>query len=161
MKINQAGLDLIKKFESLVLHPYKDGVGIWTIGWGHVIHKGEYFGTISFQEAEGLLEKDLQTSEQAVSQLVKVPLNENQFSALVSFTFNLGAQSLSHSTLLKLINTDRFLEATAQFSLWIHAGGKVEQGLVLRRRAEMQLFIAAPPPPPTPGDTSDTLPLNS
>src|SRR6185312_14346538 len=101
--INAAGLALVRAHEGLRLESYQDSVGVWTIGYGHT--KGVQPGqTCSQHQADEWLEQDLIEAENAVSKLVKVPLTDNQFAALVSFTFNLGAGKLAGSTLLKKLN---------------------------------------------------------
>ncbi len=140
MTINQDGVNLIKSFEGLYLDAYLDPVGVWTIGYGHT--EGVYEGmTITEAEAEELLRKDLAEFEAAVSEAVQVSLNDNQFSALVSFTFNLGAGSLFESTLLKLLNQGDFQGAADQFPRWNKAGGQELPGLTRRRKAERALFL--------------------
>ena len=139
--INQKGLDLIKSFEGLRLSSYDDGVGVWTIGYGHTtkIRPGM---TISKQQAELYLKKDIRRFEAAVLRLVKVQLTDNQFSALVAFTFNIGDGAFAHSTLLQLLNQAQYDLAANQFLRWNKAGGKVLEGLTRRREAEKQLFLS-------------------
>ncbi len=139
-KINQKGLDLIKSFEGLRLSSYDDGVGVWTIGYGHTrnIRPGM---TISKEQAELYLQEDLERFEKAVSRLVKVQLTDNQFSALVAFVFNIGDGAFAYSTLLKLLNEARYHAAAQQFLRWDKAQGKVLPGLTRRRGAEMRLFL--------------------
>jgi GH24 family phage-related lysozyme (muramidase) len=96
---------------------------------------------ISKAQAEALLKKDLLRFEQAVRSLVKVPLNSNQFSALVSFTFNVGSGALAQSTLLSLLNQKDYQGAADQFSRWVYGDGRVLPGLVTRRNAERDLFL--------------------
>lgn len=139
MHINEAGLDIIKRSESLRLRAYRDAVGIPTIGYGHT--RTARMGTsITEPEAERLLREDLEDAESAVHCFVTVPLNENQFSALVSLVFNIGAGAFKLSTLRKLLNKGRYDEAAAQFGRWNKAGKKVLRGLVTRRAAEQSLF---------------------
>ena len=142
-QINQSGLDLIRAAEGCVLHPYRDGAGKPTIGIGHLILPHEHFGKISQEQADELLQQDLRNAERSVQQLVTVPLSDNKFAALVSFTFNLGAQNLRNSTLLRDLNAGDYRGAADQFNRWVFAGGAVEQGLVKRRRAERELFLRA------------------
>ncbi|MEG3859764.1 lysozyme, partial [Microcoleus sp. herbarium12] len=113
MTINQDGLNLIKSFEGLYLDAYLDPIGIPTIGYGHTQGVEEGM-TITEAQAEELLRKDLAEFESAVSEAVEVEIDENQFSALVSFSFNLGAGSLFESTLLKLLNQGDFQGAADQ-----------------------------------------------
>lgn len=142
MNINRKGIDLIKNFEGLYLESYKCPAGVWTIGYGHtgkLITAGK---KISTEEAEEVLKQDLKVFEKGVEKLVKVVLTEDQFSALVSFSFNLGLGNLSKSTLLKKINAEDFQGAAEEFPKWKKAGGKVLEGLVRRRAAERELFLS-------------------
>ena len=141
MRINQAGIDLIKQFEGLSLVSYQDSVGVWTIGIGHVgpdAYEGRH---ITQEQADDLLRHDLEHAETAIDSLVLVPLTDNQFAALVSFTFNLGAGALRGSTLLRLLNDGDYNEAASQLLHWNHAGGHVLAGLTRRRQAERELFL--------------------
>src|SRR5690606_9541225 len=110
MKTSQKGIDLIKSFEGWYAAPYKDPIGIPTIGYGFTYYPGTkrkvtmQDGTLTKEQGEQMLREVLVTYENDVLRLVKSPLNQNQFDALVSFTFNLGGGKLSRSTLLKKIN---------------------------------------------------------
>lgn len=135
------GVDIIKTFEGYRSRAYKDAVGVYTIGYGHT--KGVKAGdVITKEKAEIYLREDLKDAENAVNKYVTVPLTQNQFDALVSFTFNLGAGNLKRSTLLKLLNQKQYSEASGQFSRWVYAGGKKLNGLVTRRETEARLFNA-------------------
>lgn len=161
--INQVGLELIKSFEGIEdgdpltvnIDPYLDPVGIWTIGWGHAISvggrflrgrenrkaaRGLYPGGITLEQAEQLLRGDLLDTCRDVAALVKVPLTDNQFAALVSFGFNVGCGNLGRSTLLTKLNGKDYAGAAAQFARWNKAGGRVLAGLTRRRAAEAALF---------------------
>ena len=147
MKTSNPGVDLIKGFEGKRLKAYDDGVGIWTIGFGTIkypnglrVKKGD---TCTESQAEQYLRNDLVVFENAINRLVKVPLNQNQFDALASFTYNLGEGNLSKSTLLKKLNAKDYKGAAAEFPKWNKAGGKVMQGLVNRRAKERKLFEKA------------------
>lgn len=140
MKTNQAGIELIKSFEGFSNKIYLCPAGVPTIGYGHAIKKGETFTTLTTKGAESLLQKDLEFFEARVSELVKTPLTSNQFSALVSFTYNTGAGKLKSSTLLRLLNLKDYEGAAAQFMRWIYAGKTELPGLVRRRKAEQVLF---------------------
>jgi len=151
MKTNEEGLNLIKHFESLRLEAYKDSVGVWTIGWGHtgLSHKdgSVYSGrVITEDKANELLKLDLKWSEEAVTKHVKVTLNPNQFSALVSFTFNLGETNFRKSTLLKKLNLGDYFSTSMEFEKWCNAGGKRLKGLYRRRLSERNLFCSFPNP---------------
>lgn len=143
-RINEAGLALIKEFEGLRLTSYRCPAGVWTVGWGstgpHVVPGM----TITEEEAETLLRDDLRRFEEGVEQLVEVPLNDNQFAALVSFAFNLGLGALSGSTLLRLLNEGDYASVPAQLARWNKAGGKVLAGLSRRREAEGKLWSKEP-----------------
>ncbi len=145
MQTGKAGLELIKSFEGLGLKAYLCPSGVLTIGYGHT---GKVRGnkitlqtTITPEEAETLLKEDLIRFEKAVNSLVKVPLNNNQFDALVSFVFNIGINAFSTSTLLTLLNSGDYKGASQQFKRWIYGNGKkVLEGLEKRRAAEKKLF---------------------
>lgn len=140
-RTNANGLLLIKSFEGLRLQAYRDAVGIWTIGYGTT--RGVRPGMrISEAEAEKFLQADLTRFEQAINEAVAVPINDNQFSALVSFTYNVGSGAFRSSTLLKMLNQRHPLRNTAdQFPRWNRAGGRVLAGLTRRRNAEKALFL--------------------
>ncbi|MBI4800621.1 MAG: lysozyme [Desulfarculus sp.] len=148
--INAAGLELIKRRESWRARRYLCPAGKWTIAWGHVILPGENFQEpISQVQGLALLVKDVEEAGAAVQRLVKVPLTDNQFSALVSFTFNCGAdedhdgkaEGLGDSTLLRLLNAGDYQGAADEFPKWRKGGGKVLPGLVKRRAEERALFL--------------------
>ena len=135
-------MELIKHFESLRLEAYQDSVGVWTIGWGHTgedVTKGKI---ITQAKAEEILKDDLQKFEKAVSDLLEIKLNDNQFSALVSFAFNLGPANLQTSTLLKLLNKNDQFNSAKEFVRWSKAGGVRLKGLVRRRISERNLFCS-------------------
>lgn len=139
--INQAGLSIIKSDENLFLKAYYCPAGVLTIGWGHTA--GVFPGMqITRDQAIAFLESDLASAEAAVARLVKVPLNDNQFSALVSFTFNEGAGNLEGSTLLKLLNRGFYDQVPTQLARWTRSKGVVLDGLVKRRAAEAALWNA-------------------
>ncbi|WP_395490139.1 lysozyme [Cedecea davisae] len=139
----QAGVDLIKSFEGLRLAKYKDAVGKWTIGYGHLIlATEEYNRPLTEQEAENLLRADLGMTERGVCRQVSVALNQNQFDALVAFAFNVGLGNLQNSTLLRLLNQSNYSAAAEEFLRWNKAGGNVLAGLTRRREAERKLFLS-------------------
>lgn len=124
-------------------------MGIKTIGYGHACHvhncriplNGKYNVPLTRATAEALLKEDLRTHENCVKNHVTYSnLNANQFSALTSFTFNLGCGSLKSSTLLQKLNSGDVTGASNEFKRWVRAGGKVLKGLVRRRAAEEKLF---------------------
>lgn len=145
--INAAGLEIVKGFEGLRLNAYPDpGTGgePWTIGYGHTSAAGPpkvYPGlTITRSEAEETLKRDLAKYEKAVANAVTRTPTSDQFSALVSFTFNVGSGNFRSSTLLKKHNAGDFAGAGEEFGRWVYAGGKVLAGLQRRRRAERALY---------------------
>lgn len=141
MKTSDKGKAIIKRHEGLRLQAYKCPAGVVTIGYGHT--RNAFEGQkISERDAEVLLAYDVKTAEDVVNRYVKVELNQNQFDALVSFVFNLGAGNFGKSTLLKVINKNPNDPAiTAQFQRWINAGGKPLPGLVKRRQEEAKLYF--------------------
>ncbi|WP_256660300.1 lysozyme [Pseudomonas sp. RIT623] len=121
---------------------YQDAVGVWTIGYGTT--RGVKAGmSISKEQAERMLLNDVQRFEPEVQRLVTAPLNQNQWDALISFTYNLGSANLESSTLRRLLNVGDYAAAAEQFPRWNKAGGKVLPGLVRRRAAERELFLGA------------------
>lgn len=134
------GLQLIKRYEGLSLKAYLCPAGVWTIGYGHTggVPPGR---VITEQQAEDILKDDLQHAEDEVDELVSVPLTQQQFDALVSFTYNLGGANLANSTLLRKLNNKDYEGAANQFSRWIRAGGRTLEGLVRRRAEERELFL--------------------
>jgi lysozyme len=143
MRINEAGLKILKKFEGCKLKAYKDIVGVLTIGYGHTGSDVTDGKTITKGEAEELLLKDLGRFEKGIHDLLKVAVSENQFSALVVFAYNVGLNALSGSTLLKKLNAGDIIGAADQFLRWNRAGGKEVDGLTNRRHAERDLFLTA------------------
>jgi GH24 family phage-related lysozyme (muramidase) len=146
MQTSDKGIALIKEFEGCKLTAYQDSVGVWTIGYGWTqpvdgkpIRAGM---TIKQETAERLLKTGLVSYESDVSRLVKVGMTQGQFDALVSFTYNLGARSLSTSTLLRKLNAGDYAGAAAEFLSWNKAGGKALKGLTRRREAERTLFLS-------------------
>ena len=158
---SQAGIDLITSFEGCRLTAYQDSVGVWTIGYGHT--SGVYPGmTITEEEAIAFLRQDLKTAENAVNNNVTYGINQSQFDALVSFTFNVGTGNFTSSTLLMKLNAGDVNGAANEFDRWIYAGGQVLEGLVRRRAAEKQMFLSGSwegggvDPDPDPEPTGDS-----
>lgn len=132
---------LIKKWEELRLVAYMPTPNDrWTIGWGHT--EGVYQGMkISKEQAQKLFEEDVAWAEDAVNKLVKVPLNQNQFDALVSFVFNIGEPNFRGSTMLRKLNKGDYDGAADEFPKWKYQKRKVLRGLVRRRAEEMEVFL--------------------
>lgn len=141
--ITQDGLNLIKRFEGFSPTIYLDAAGLPTIGYGHLLRPGEaemFQNGISEPAAQALLTKDVWSAEQAVLRLIKVPLTDGQFDALVSFTFNLGGGALQRSTLRRKVNREEHSDVPDQFLRWVWAGGRKLRGLMRRRKAEATLY---------------------
>ena len=139
---------LIRSEEGEVLHTYRDTAGNLTIGVGHKVLPGESFpGNISQGECDDLLATDLLGAASAVCRYTIPSINDNQYSALISFTFNEGAEAYRNSHLLKMINVNRMDLVPAQFDVWNkvrnpHTGQlEVSQALVDRRTREKALFL--------------------
>lgn len=147
LKTSQVGIDLIKQFEGFSPRVYLCPAGKPTIGYGHVVRKDEDIeGPITIEQGEELLRKDLEWAEDAVHRLVTYPdLNQHQFDALVSFTFNVGAGALRISTLRRLLNSKQVIGASNEFKKWNKArmGRHLLSlpGLTRRRAAEAALFL--------------------
>lgn len=142
MKISQTGIDLIKSFEGCRLTAYKPvpTERYWTIGYGSYGPHVKPGMAITKAKAEEMLREELERFEKGVNELVKVPINQNQFDALVSFAYNCGLGNLKSSTLLKYVNQKEFSVAADEFGKWTRASGNVLKGLVRRRAAEKELF---------------------
>jgi len=139
----EQGIALIKQFEGLRLARYLDAVGKPTIGYGHLILPHERFTRpLTPAEAEALLRRDLRGAELNLRKLLRVPVTQQQFDALMSFVFNLGAGRLRSSTLLRYLNAGACTRAADQFLVWNKAGGKPLAGLTKRRQAERALFMS-------------------
>jgi len=144
MKTNAAGLDLIRAFEGLKLEPYKCAAGVPTIGYGStygidgkkltMAHRN-----ITEDEAKVLLAREVAHAERQVARLINVPVSANQFSAFVSFTFNVGGGAFQASTMRRKFNREE--DCADEFLRWKFAGGRVLAGLLRRRYAERALFL--------------------
>jgi lysozyme len=143
MELNQAGINLIKSFESCRLEAYPDpgtGGDPWTIGHGHTgpeVHEGLVW---TQEQADEAFVQDSQKFCSQVSALVPDSTNSNQFSACVSLAYNIGISNFSKSLLLRCMQKNNWNDAAKQFMNWTKAAGKVLPGLVKRREAEMALF---------------------
>ena len=146
--VNRAGIDLIRRFEGCRLEAYPDpatGGAPWTIGYGATGPGIEPGVVWTQEEAEARLVEDVQRFADAVERALTVDVSDNEFAAMVSLAFNIGAAAFRKSTLLRLVNDGHFDEAAKQFERWNRAGGRVMAGLTRRRQAERALFE-------TPGD---------
>lgn len=155
MKLSSSGFAHIRKFEGFSAKLYNDGEtkshGHCTVGYGHLVHKKvcdakkypsekPFIKGISKGKASVLLRKDVGWAEKVVNRAVTVPLTQNQFDALVSFTFNVGSGNFTGSTLLKLLNKGSYTKAAEEFKKWKYSNGKILRGLPVRRKSEASLF---------------------
>lgn len=145
MQTSVAGRRFIEAFEGLSLRAYWDSTGkVWTIGFGHTNAAGPprvYEGMlIDEPEADRILAADLASVETEVEHLVKVPLTQAQFDALVSFQFNTGWLGHRNCSLLRALNARDYVRADADFALYDRSGGQVLRGLVRRRHGEAEMF---------------------
>jgi len=145
LKISAHGLEHITKWEGLVLKRYICPAGKPTIGVGHVILPGENYQEITKEQALAILAKDVERFESAVKKHITVPLNQNQFDALVSFIFNTGEGGIVNTGVQKAVNSRDFASVPAKLEAWckFRVGGvmKVNKGLLSRRKSESQLFM--------------------
>lgn len=146
MNLSNRGREFVKTNEGLKLKAYKDNGDIWTIGYGHTGVDVKPGMVIDEEEALLILESDLTKAVLKVNKLVKVPLSQSQFDALVDFVFNIGGAAFSHSTLLRKLNAGDYLGAAEQFDRWVYDNKKVVVGLVNRRERERVMFEAETPP---------------
>lgn len=138
-RINEAGLSLLKAFEGCRLRAYKDQGGVITIGYGHT--PAEEGQNITQDQVEELLARDLDKFETGICVQVTTPLSDNQFSALVCFSFNIGLGNFHDSTLKRKLNEGKYQEAANWFLPWHKIHGVEVEALLHRREAEMQLFL--------------------
>ncbi len=160
-----AGLKLTKESEGWVERLYNDAAGYCTIGYGHLVKKARCDGSEpadfrpKITEAAGteLLVSDQAHAQYAVMNHVRIELTDQQYAALVDFAYNVGGEALRKSTLLKLINANKFGGVPDEWNKWVVAGGKPLPGLVARRKREVDLFFNGNPPPsraaPAEGET--------
>ena len=156
MKVSQKCIQQIKIDEGVRNKPYQCPALLWTVGVGHVIDPNHakvpladrkalpipagWDRVLSADEIDEILRTDLARFEAGVLRLIKVPLTQGQFDALVSFSFNVGLGNLQNSTLRMKVNRSEFEAAAEQFLVWTKAGGKVLPGLVKRRTHEKEMF---------------------
>ncbi len=147
MFMTDEGLDLIRQFEGFRAAAYRDPVGVWTIGYGHTSMAGAPEVTpgltISENEAAQILARDVDQFARGVRALLRVDLSDGQFSALVSFAYNVGLGALKKSSVLTAVNARDFAAVPRRLQLWTKAGGHVLPGLVKRRAAEAALFTSS------------------
>ncbi len=147
MKISEVGLKLIKKFEGSSSSPYVCPAGVVTIGIGSTLYengKKVKMSDPSISEKRMLEILKYQVKKiygKAVKKYVEVELTQNQYDALVSFVYNVGAGAFKKSTLLRKLNKGDYLGASEEFKRWNRGGDKILKGLVKRRKAEEELFL--------------------
>jgi lysozyme len=141
-RLSPRGKSLIKSWEKLMLTAYKDQGGKDTIGWGHLMKKGEP-RTINLAQAEQLLADDLAWVGEALYSTIKVPVSQDEYDALYSLVFNIGETKWRKSTLLRKLNMEDYRGAALQFPAWIYVGGKKSKGLENRRKHEQSIFVSA------------------
>ncbi len=152
--ISDAGIQLIKKLEGCSRFVYEDQGGYPTIGIGHLLTRTEnmtgkiyiygepvcYHPGLTDQQCVTLLIQDLAVHVNTVNEAVIVPLNQNQFDALVSFVFNIGCGNFKSSSLLRVLNSGNYEKIPEQMKLWCYVKEKVSKGLQKRREAEIKLW---------------------
>lgn len=142
--VNNETLNFIKNYESWRSCAYVDAVGKLTIGYGHLIKSGDGFNKnscITKERGLQILRNDLSVAEKCIERIVRVPLTDNQFGALVSWTFNVGCGAATSSTLVTKLNAGHHAnEICAQLRRWNKGGGNVLPGLTKRREAECTLY---------------------
>lgn len=145
MRADDAAYELLRDFEGLRLYAYLCPAGVWTIGYGHTGEGVRPGMSIKLSEAEALLKSDVEAVEQAITPLIKVQLNTNQFGALVCFAFNIGMAAFARSTLLARLNRGEFAAIPNELRRWSHARGIKLPGLVRHREAETALWCRGEP----------------
>jgi lysozyme len=141
-RLSETGIAKLKELEGFCAKPYDDGFGYLTVGYGHRLHDGDtcFYGPLSEGVASRILARDVQHAEQAVDALVTIPLNQNQFDALVLFVYNVGIAAFTESTVLRIINDRLFNYVPHELFKWHFAHKKSVPGLVKRRLAEIHLW---------------------
>lgn len=142
MNISEAGLDLIKTHEGLKLISYKDGGGVWTIGFGHTNSNVREGMHITEEQADEFLRNDIIAAEKCISNSVTVEMTQGQFDGLCSFIYNLGCRVFGTSTLLEKLNDGDDIGAAQEFPKWVYDNHKLVHGLQVRRKDEMEMFLA-------------------
>lgn len=143
MRISQNGVEFIKQKEGIKLTEYLDVAGKPTIGVGHLIRPGEKFPhLLTMDQVDSLLRDDLSRIEAVVNEYVEVKIDQNQFDALCSLTFNIGTSAFITSTFLKLLNEGHILKSADAMLHWDHVGKMESPGLLQRRKDEAKLFLS-------------------
>lgn len=143
MQISYNGIGLLKEREGFSPKAYKDGGGVWTIGYGTTKIDGKPVQegmTCTVEQATVWLYADLAWAQTAVNQLVRAKLNQNQFDALCVFVYNIGQTAFANSTMLRKLNVNDFIGAGAEFPRWDMDNGRHVRGLAIRRELERNMF---------------------
>ena len=154
MNLSDKGIRFLRQAEGVRSDVYKDSAGLPTIGVGHLLTQSElssgkiiidgepvkYGEGLSNHHIDELLKQDVDRFEKAIAEYVKVPLYQNQFDALVSFSFNVGVGAFKNSTLLKVLNARDYDKVPEQLKRWVYSSRKKVQGLVNRRNSEIALW---------------------
>jgi lysozyme len=143
MQLSDNGKSFIKSWERFEPVAYQDQGDIWTAGFGHTGDDVTSGTTCTLDEADAWFDADTASAVNEVNETILAPVSQNQFDALVSFTYNVGDTAEAKSTLAKLVNAQDYARAAMQFPLWDHVGKQVNAGLENRRRAEAKLFLTA------------------
>lgn len=172
-RIGAAGIALIEEFEGFSPTWYSDPVGVWTVCFGHTdaagppYHKDTRNKVFSKAEGREILARDVQKYADAITKLVEVPLNQNQFDALTSWCYNVGPGAVAKSTLIKRLNAGDYAAVPGELAKWNKAGGKTLKGLTRRRAAEAALWSRpvtgepSPAPAPQPAPAAKSGPLTA
>lgn len=140
MTYTQTGLHLTEEFEGCVLHSYQDEGGVWTIGYGHTLGVEPGMRCTRTQAVCWLLE-DVKNAEHYVACLVRAPLTQDEYNALVDFVFNCGAENFRHSTMLRKLNAGYYALAANEFERWVYVKGRKSANLLARRLRERAIFL--------------------
>ena len=150
MQMTEEGLALIRRFEGFRANAYRCPAGVWTIGYGHTAQAGPPAVrpgmVLGEDEANRILAADVQRFADGVASLLAHEVSAAQFSALVSFAYNVGLTAFGASSVLKAVNDGRLGDVPARLKLWVKAGGRVLPGLERRRAAEAEMFMSDTPP---------------
>jgi len=146
MELSDTGLEMIKRFEGFCPRSYHGAAGLPTIGYGHrLLNSASFPNGVTEDDAASILRADVREAATVVERLVTVPLTQGQFDAIVDFVFNLGQERFARSTLLRALNGGRYQAAGEQLLRWDLVNGEENQGLRMRRLAEMTLWNASTP----------------
>lgn len=155
MKLSKAGANLIEEFEGFVPHPYRDAVGVWTIGYGSTKGVGPRSPHVTRAQAEARLMREVDEEYGAAVNALRLPLTQPQFDALVSFVYNVGVGGVASTKVGRALRRHDWASAADHLLAWDMAGGRRLPGLTRRRRAERALFLRVDPVDPLAGYRED------